>query len=473
MSLLGIDIGTTGTKGVVYSESGVLLAQHYRSYPLYTPDALSCELDTRDVTAAFQEVVAACASTVKTADPVTAIGLSTLGDSVTPLDTDDRPLHRTLIGAADRRAVKQTGAVAELIDRTELFRKTGAPLQSFCAVPKIMWFRDERPDIFSRTAKFAGLQEIAHTVLGVPPRIDRSLASRTMLMDIRTGSWADDLLRLCGIGPELFFPLAGADEVCGAVSRDAAEALGLNPGTRVVAGGFDQCCGAVGSGSVRSGTAALSMGTLEAVVPFLDSLSLHPLLLSGSHGCNFHALPGRYSTLGYVTTSGAALRWFGEKVLQTDDPETAFQTMSGFAADFDGPGGVTAFPYFAGPGTPHPEEPVKAAFIGLALDTGVRDMFQALAEGIAYEAAWNIGDFTDAGIFVGELRAAGGGTRLEALLQLRADVTGLPVIKTSVREAAGLGAAFLAGMGSGVYSSAEDIGDLVKTERVFEPRREV
>lgn len=476
MSLLGVDIGTTGTKAVVFDESGHVLASHYQDYPLYVPEPDQCELNPEEVWQAITRVLQAAARDVRKKDPVRAIGISTLGDSVTPLDSAGHTLRPTVIGAADRRALTQASWIERQVSRKDIFMQTGAPLHAFSVIPKILWFRENWPDIFERVYKFAGWQEIMHLRLGLEPAMDFSLASRTMLVDLENGSWAEELMRRCGLSSSLFFPLARADHTVGVLERQEAQTLDLESGLTVVTGGFDQCCCALGAGVIAAGRAANSVGTLESIIAISDHPRLELPLLEGNYGCGFHVIEGSYYSLGYVTTSGAVLRWYRDK-LGTVEAIKARETGADpydliINGTKDRPAPVYLLPYFAGTGTPWLDTNQKGTLFGLSLDTQRSDIVKAMLDGICYEVRLNLESMSSAGIEITALRSIGGGTRSERWMQLKADITGIPVEVTEVTEAGCLGAAFLAGLGSGVYGSPTDISDIVTVKKTFEPRVE-
>ncbi len=474
MSIMGIDIGTTGTKTVIFDERGAILASHYIEYPLHTPEPDQCEINPEDVWSAVRETISVTVHSAGEKDPVEAIGVSTLGDSLTLLDRAGNTLSNTVVGAADRRAVSQAARLEEYMDRTELFEQTGQPLHAFCVIPKILWFRDNRPDIYEQAAKFTGWQEIMHLRLGLPPSMDYSLASKTMLMDICRKDWAEDLFRSCGFSSRQFYPLAPSDSVVGTLSGKHATPLGLHAGVAVVTGGFDQCCCALGAGVLTAGKAANTIGTLEAITAISAEPRLQRALLENNYGCGFHVVPDSYFSLGFVTTSGGVLRWYRDTLAahetsrarqkQLDPYEVIINTTD------ESPSSVFVLPYFAGAGTPWLDERQKGSIFGLTLGTEKREIIKGILDGICYEVRLNLETLAASGITVESLRAVGGGTRSHRWMQLKADITGIPVEVTGVSEAGCLGAAFLAGLGVGTYSSSSDIDSIVKVIRVFEPR---
>ena len=468
MSLMGLDVGTTGCKAVIFDLSGRILASRYKPYPMRFPGPGQCELDTDEVCRAVLEVVSLSARETEARDPVEAVGISTLGDSVTPVDEAGKPLSGTVLGAADRRASAEAGWLEQRVGRAALFSVTGAPLHAFCAIPKIMWFRDRKPDIFKRAAKFCGLQEIVHRLLGLDPAMDFSLAGRTMLLDIRSRTPAIGVFAEAGIEPDLFYPMVQATQIAGYMQEPNASEFGLSEGVAVVVGGFDQSCCALGAGVIQEGVAALSVGTLEAITPVFREMRLEPPLLEGNHGCIPGLVEGYHSSLAYVTTSGAVIDWFHANF---DAAHAALDPL--FDSVPEGPSKVFVMPYFAGSGTPWLDVRQFGSAFGLSLETGKAQLFKGILEGIAYELKLNIASFQRARIPMRALRAIGGGSRSNTWMQLKADILGIPIERTSITEAGCLGAAFLAGLGTRRYARLEDIADVVSVDRVFEPRLEM
>ncbi len=475
MSLLGLDIGTTGAKAVVFKENGRVIGKSYREYPLYVPSSDQCEVDPDEVWEAARQVMQVAVEQAGGKDHLKAVGISTLGDSVTPIDKNGNVLARTIIGAADRRAVKQSGRIAGSFTRKTLFEKTGAPLHAFCMIPKIKWLQENRPDVFEKTWKFAGWQELVHLKMGLDGAMDYSLASHTMLMDIRKKRYFKELLQTCGLSTDYFFPLASSYSIVGRLTKVRARMFGLAPGIPVVAGGFDQCCSALGAGLLDTRKAALSVGTLEGITAVADTYSPDPALLEGNHGLGFYVLDGLYSTLAYVTTSGAVLRWYRDTLGAVEVRTAKSRGKNPYEIMIDStpdrPSGVFVLPYFAGSGTPRLDPKQRGSIFGLTLDTDRSEIIKGMLDCICYEVRINLESLASAGFRIRKLRAIGGGAESGRWMQLKADITGIPVETTDVTEAGCLGAAFLAGLGTGVYSEPEDILEITKLAHVYEPRK--
>ena len=477
MSLLGIDIGTTGSKAVIFDEEGKVLASEYREYPLHIPGEEQCELEPQEVWSAIKIVIQSTSGKVEKSDPVRAVGISTLGDSVTPIDEEGNALARTVIGIADRRAVKQAAWIEKHFGRKAVFERSGAPLHAFCTIPKVMWFRDCRSEIYKKTWKFAGWQEILHLKMELEAAMDFSLASHTMLMDIYTREFFHELLQIAGISSDKFFPLKASNTIVGVIKRDIARELGLPAGTPVVTGGFDQACCALGAGVLDPEIAALTVGTVEAITGVMDRVSLDALLLEGNYGLSFHVIEGLYIALALIITSGAVLRWYrdtlGVHEVQLAKARNIDPYDMMIESTRDRPARVFVVPYFAGAGTPWLDSNQNGTIFGLTLDTDRAEILKGILDCLCYEVRLNLECLRSAGLSITKLRAIGGGARSKRWMQLKADITGVPVETVKVTEAGCLGAAFLAGQCTGVYSSPKDILDITAVYQIFEPRNSI
>ena len=274
-----------------------------------------------------------------------------------------------------------------------------------------------------------------------------------------------------------FCPPAQATTVVGRIEAGQAEALGLQAGVRVVAGGFDQACAALGAGVLEPGTAGLSIGTGECATAVFDRCMLTPPLLDGGHGCGFYVIDGLYMSLADMVTSGALLRWYRDTL---GEPETRLarqRNLDPYEAIIerapDRPARVFVLPYFSGAGTPWQDPRQRGTIFGLTLDTDRDEIVKGLLDGLCCELRLNLESMQRAGLHISGLRAYGGGARSERWMQLKADITGLPIATMQVREAGCLGAAFLAGLGTGVYGSARDILSISRVKRVFHPNSRV
>jgi sugar (pentulose or hexulose) kinase len=477
MSLLGLDIGTTGCKAASFSVDGKLLHSNYEEYPLHFPAPNRCELDPAQVWEAISKVILSTAGEVKSVDPVEAIGISALADAITPVDAQKTCLGPSVVGSSDRRAIPQAEWIAHRIGREKIFELTGVPLHPMYIVPKMMWFRDNMPEMYHRTWRFLGWPELVHQHLGLDPVMDYSMGGRSMAVSVCDKEWNQRLLDEYGLDGSKLSPLASSHRVIGTIDARYASPLGLEPGVAVVTGGFDQSCAALGAGVVHAGIAALTIGTCEVATVISSECRLDPQLLWGNHGCNLHALDGQYLSLAIIVTGGSVLRWYRDTLGYLESKQAEAEGIDPYEAIISsippGPSSIFVLPYFAGTGTPLLDVKQKGSIFGLSLDTDRPQIVKGILDSLCYELRLNVESMRSAGLSIDAFRAMGGGSKSDTWMQLKADITRIPIEVTEVGESGCLGAAFLAGLGIGTYSSADDIRHLAGVKKTFEPRNHI
>jgi len=276
---MGLDIGTTGTKAVIFDEEGEILSQSYREYTLLQPNPGWLELDPAQVWESVQTVIREAVKGNK-GSPVKAMATSALGEAVTPIDKDGNPLYNTII-AMDIRAIPQSEWLGEKIGKKRLFEITGMPLHPMYSINKILWFKENMPDVYKSTWKFLCWEDLFSLRLGLRPVIDYSLASRTMVFDIIKKRWSEEIMEVAGLEDKQFAEVRPSGYVIGEIPKKIAEPLGLEPEVVVATGGFDQPCAALGAGAVREGMAVVGTGTVECATPALNKPILNDRMLAG------------------------------------------------------------------------------------------------------------------------------------------------------------------------------------------------
>ena len=472
MSLMGIDVGTTGTKAVVFRENGDILATAYRSYEEIFPRPGWVEMDPNRMWKAVCDVIRQ-ASTQVTTDPVKAIGCSVLGEAITPVDKSYRPLYNTM-PSVDARCKMQVEWWEKTIGADEIYAITGQPLHTSYSINKVIWLRDEMPEIFNKAWKFLLWEDLFCCWLGLTPTIDYSLASRTMAFDIHQRQWSARLLDAAKLSPDLLARPVPAGFCVGEISASKANELCLPEGVVVTVAGHDVINGAFGAGAVRDGQAVLTIGTTESIVVALDRPSLTKETRTEMFACYCHAAPEKYAALAYSTCSGNLLRWYRDHFAKSETEAATRQGINVYdiltAKANLGRSGLLLLPHFIGSGTPYLDPESRGALIGLSLATEPGDIIAAILEGTTFELKINMDSFENAGIFIQEMRAVGGGAKSDRWLQLKADITGKPIVRLDVTESGCLGAAIQAGIACGVYSSyAEAMERLIRLGDRFEP----
>jgi xylulokinase len=474
MSLIGLDIGTTGCKAIVFSSEGKILGQGAREYSILTPHPNWAEQDAEQVWGlawdALREAVATAGD-----DPPLALALSCQGEAVIPVDANGSALRPAILGM-DTRTDAENKWLAERFGAENLFNRTGMPVHTINTLPKLLWLQRHEPEIWKTAKQFLLYEDFFLRRMGGQAVISHCLASRTQMYDLRSGDWADDILTECGIDPGRLAPLAPDGGGAVGALRDAlARELGLKGEVTLVSGGHDQACAACGSGVVEAGLAMVSTGTAEVVEVAMDTPALDEALRQGNISIYRHVVPGLYLAMTLNHSGGLLLRWYRDTVCQWEREQArtsgqdAYDLILGDAPA--GPTGLMVLPHFSGSGTPWLDTSSKGAILGLTFATTRPVLAKAVLEGLTFELRVNLDLLREAGVEINELHAVGGGARSPLWLQLKADICQVPLRVPQVTEAACLGAALLAGVAAGVYPDlATAVTQTVHLERRVEPQ---
>ncbi|HVO19859.1 MAG TPA: FGGY-family carbohydrate kinase [Anaeromyxobacter sp.] len=479
-SLIGLDVGTTGCKAVVFSEEGEVRGSAYREYGVLTDRSGKAEQDPERVWAltreTLAEAVAAQAGRAGRAPEVAGLSLSVQGDAIIPLDGAGAPVHPAILGM-DYRSAPQARECEERFTGEALFRRTGMrphPINSLC---KILWLRQERPEAWARTRRITTYADFILGRLGAPGVIDRTMASRTMAWDLDRGGWAEDLLRELRLRRELFSEPVQTGTAVGRLDPELARSLGIEGAPALVAGAHDQPAGAVGAGVLEDGDAVISTGTAEVLSTVFSSREGAGALYGGFYPCYESALPGRWFTFALNHVGGLLLRWYrdtwaaAEVQLARETGRDPYEViLDGLP---EGPSPLLFLPHLNGAGTPSCDPVSRGAIVGLTLASTRADVAKAILDCQSYELAINLAALRQAGISVRRVSAVGGGARSSLWLQVKADVLGVPIQTLRATEAACLGAAIFAGAGAGVFESvAVGARRAVRVAQVYHPRPE-
>lgn len=474
MSLLGLDVGTTGCKAIAFDVDGVELARSYREYPLQHPRPGWVEISPRVIWQSVCEVLREVNGRAA-GDPVAALSISCQGEAVLPVDATGEPLHDFII-TFDSRTQPQCDRWRREMDPKELFRITGMPLHPMYSINKVMWLRENRSDVFRKTWKFLCVQDyLIYRLTGIAAT-DYSLAARTMALDIVKRDWSDAILAKAGVDRSLLPELHCSGTAVGEITREASEETGLPRKAVVATGGHDQPCGALGAGITRGGMAMNATGTSDVICPALETPITSKAMLDSSFCCYPHTCEDLYCSIAFNLTGGLLLRWYRDALCSEEAAQAAAvgeDPYDAILADMsDEPTDLFILPHFVGSGTPYLDPSSRGAILGLTLQTGKPHLARAILDSLDYEVKLNIDRMERAGIGINTLRAIGGGAKSERWLQMKADLLGKPIITLRTSEAASLGTALLAAKAIGIFPSARAAADaLVRTGRTFEPRR--
>ena len=458
--LLGIDVGTSGTKVLILDEGGAVVANVTEEYPLSTPRPLWSEQNPDDWWAATTTGVrrALTSARLSGAD-IGGVGLSGQMHGMVMLDRDARPLRPAILWN-DQRTGPQCQWITERVGFGRLLDLTAnAVLPGFTA-PKIVWTRENEPSVYERAAKILLPKDYVRYRLTGEYASEVSDASGTSLFDVRRREWSDEMLTALDIPRDWLPDVFESPVVSGQISQAAAQATGLRPGIPVVGGGGDQAAGAVGSGIVEPGLVSVTVGTSGVVFAHLDEFALEP---QGRLHAFCHAVPGKWHVMGVTLSAGGSLRWLRDALGQDEtavarlmgvDP---YELLTAEAAHAPaGSEGLLFLPYLSGERTPYPDPHAKGVFVGLTLRHGKPHLTRAVLEGVAFSLRDCLELVRNLGLAVQQVRASGGGARSPLWRQIQADVFGAELVTINVAEGAAYGAALLAGVGVGVYASVEE-----------------
>ncbi|MEA1884763.1 MAG: FGGY-family carbohydrate kinase [Thermotogota bacterium] len=470
MYLMGIDIGTQGTKAIIISETGELKSTAFREYVVETPKATWAQQHPDVWVKAVCETMKECLgfSGLK-ADQIAAIGISGLyGGSGVPVDAKKDPIYPCLIWM-DRRAKKQTEWVKETVDQEELFQITGNYVDSYFGFTKMMWIHDNEPEIWKKTDKFITPKDYVIYKLTGNMSIDYSSAGNIGgVFDLKKKTWSAHLCQTLGIDleklPEKLIP---SSSIAGKLSEEMSSITGLNSGTPVISGGIDAAVTQFSAGVLEEGEHVAMAGTSMCWGTVHDGKNLNKGLV------NFPYVvyeKDKIYTFGGSSTNGAIARWFRdefalmEKEMENRTGINAYALLEKEIKDVPpGSEGLLALPYFMGERSPIWDPDARGMLIGLSLYHKRKHVYKALLESAAYSLRHNMEEAKKADISLSDdCMITGGVAKSQTWVQIFADVTGynMKLIKNEIE--APLGDAFLAGLGVGIFKKPEEIRNWIE-----------
>lgn len=475
--LLGIDIGTSGTKTLICDDRGAVLATAVAEHPIYSPKPGWSEQDPVDW---WNATCAATRAVLKKAKlkgrEITGIGLSGQMHGSVFLGNGTKPLRRALLWN-DQRTVKQCDTItAKAGGREKLIDLVANPALTGFTAPKMLWVRENEPRIWNRTKHVLLPKDYIRLCMTGEYATEVSDASGTLLLDVVNRRWSDKLLSLLQIDKALLPRLHESQEVTGTLSADAAKAMGLVAGIPVVGGGGDQAAGAVGNGIVTSGIVSATLGTSGVVFAHADSPTRDPL---GRVHTMCHAVPGKWCVFGCMLSAGGSFQWFRNQFAAAEVAAArrrkidAYELLIEEAAGAPiGSEGLFFLPYLTGERCPHPDPDARGAWIGMTARTDRAMMIRSLLEGVTFGMRDALSIMREMQIPITEVRASGGGARSPFWQQLQADIYRQPIVLTNAGEGPAYGAAILAGVGTGAWSSVEQAcRQSIKSTRRLTPKK--
>ncbi|WP_319231970.1 FGGY-family carbohydrate kinase [Draconibacterium orientale] len=445
MSYIGLDIGTSGCKAVVFDKDGVELASSYREYTVLRPHESWAELDSEDVLHKCFDVIKEVNSRVS--KPVVALGISSQGEAFTPVGAKGKIIGKAMV-SSDSRAVDLIPEFTESFGEEKLYSITGHTPHPLNTLFKLIWVKQNQPKVWKEARYFLCFEDLLHLKLGIQPQISWPMAGRTMLFDVIKHGWSEEILSAIGLNKSRLAKPVPSGQVVGKIDETIAKDLGFKKEVAVVSGGHDQTVAALGAGIVNPGSCMYATGTVECFCPILSKPAFSEQLRKNNLCCYDYSIEGNYTTVAYSLTGGNILKWVRNE-LGFEEKQQA-ETLNGNAYSYllermpDEPTRLLVLPYFSATGTPYFDTKAKGAIIGLQHGTTKGEITKALLEGVALEMKLNLQLMEKSGMCIDTFVATGGGTKNDAWTQLKADVLNKKVIVRNVDEVGCYGAALLA-----------------------------
>ncbi len=461
--LIGIDLGTTGVRSIVYDESLCELGQEYIEYPLIFLSSIRIEQD------AFlwwelvkRSIVSALEKSKNSGDRVVGLGVSSQGIAFLPVDRNFDPMMNA-ISWLDSRATAEVAEILTRFSERELYEITGKRADAAYVLPKMLWLKKHHSGLFDGASYFLMAHDYIVAKLCGRAMTDHTMASGTMMFDINERRWSQSLIKHFGIDEAKLPRVVAAGSEAGLILPQVAKELGLSADVVISVGGQDQKCAALGAG-IASGIATISLGTAAAITrkwdkPMLDERMRIP--------CFADLLEGKWVTEGVVGTAASSLKWLRQTFFADKSYDDLNEMAVGARTD-----NLFFYPHLAGSGSPNWYDESAGCYYGIHLNTKAGEMILALFEGIAFQIRHNIEVMQQDESVIRELRLFGGGANSARWCSTIANVTGLTVCVPATAETACAGAAMLAGLGAGVYSTLAQTQNLITIAHRYVPDQE-
>jgi xylulokinase len=449
---IGIDVGTTGTKTVLFDTTSGIVAQASRDTTLYSPSPGFAEADTDQWYAGAVESIREVLSTSGiSGDSVAAVAVSGMVPAVVAVDSSGKPLRRAIL-QNDARAHREVGELAAALDGVDLVAMTGSALTQQSVAPTTVWLRTHEPDVYDRTAHYVGSYDWVLTALGAEVHVEQNWALESGLFTI-DGDVADAVLAAAGLDAATVGPVHRPGTRVGELSREAAEQTGLPAGTALIVGGADHVLSAFAAGVNKPGDALVKLGGAGDILVASDTRVVDERLYLDAH-----PVPGHWLPNGCMATSGSLIRWFqaligGDDLTVLDDEAAASK-----------PAEVLCLPYFLGEKSPIHDPDLRGVFAGMHLGHTRADLYRSVLEAIAFGFRHHVDVFTDIGIRPNRVMITNGGSKSTLWKQIHADILGIELRPVRGHPGASLGAAVIAAIGVGALDDWSDAARFVSLD---------
>lgn len=463
--VLGIDVGTGGTRAVLVDQNGGIAASATCEHaPFASPATGWAEQDPHDWWKASGSAIRSALSSVPAAN-VACAGLAGQMHGAVLLDESDQVLRPALIWC-DQRTQAQCDWLNTKLGERRIIELTCNPALTNFTLTKLLWVRDNEPEIWKRFRRVLLPKDYVRLEMSGEHAMDMAEGSGTLMLDVAHRRWSAEMMEEAGMPMSCLPRLYESPEICARVSEKGASHTGLKAGTPIVAGAGDQAGGAVGMGVVRAGAVSATIGTSGVVFAATENPAMDA---QGRVHTFCHAVPGRWHVMGVTQAAGLSLRWLRDLLKNSGD--LSYDELTREAAQVPaGSDGVLWTPYLMGERTPHLDPAARATLTGLAANHTRGHVVRAVLEGVAFSLKDTFSLFAEMNVPVRNVRLGGGGARSELWRQIQADVYGQEAEILAAEEGAAYGAALLAGVGARWWGSVDEACDaVVRVQKRIKP----
>ncbi len=465
MLYIGIDLGTSAVKLLLMDEKGQIRNIVTKEYELYFPHPGWSEQKPEDWMEAVQAGVRELTEGVDRSE-VAGIGAGGQMHGLVVLDDADQVIRPAILWN-DGRTQKETDYLNEVIGKARLTELTGNIAFAGFTAPKILWMKENEPDLFARIAKIMLPKDYINYMLTGVHCTDYSDASGMLLLDVEHKCWSDEMLKICGISKDMMPKLFESYEVVGTLLPEMAEKLGLSTSVKVVAGAGDNAAAAVGTGVVGGGGCNISLGTSGTIFISSEKFGVD----SGNSLHAFAHADGGWHLMGCMLSAASCNKWWMDEIIRTTEYGAE---QAGITDDKLGENHVYYLPYLMGERAPHNDPAARSCFIGMTMDSTREDMTQAVLEGVAFGIRDSLEAAKKLGVDVKTSMICGGGAKSPLWKKIFANVLGITLTTPETEQGPGYGGAILAAVACGEYPTVADaVSKLVKVTDTVEPDPEL
>lgn len=461
--LIGIDIGTSGTKTVLFDTRMKVVCDATYSYPLYQVKNGWAEQNPQDwADASIKGLKSVLEQSKINNNDIAGIGLSGQMHGLVMLDKDKKVLRKSIIWC-DQRTSKEAKEITDKVGKEKLISITANPSMTGFTLAKLLWVKNNEPQVYNKCKHILLPKDYVRYILTDSLATEVSDAGGMQLMDIKNRCWSDEILKTFDISDQMLPKLYESHEISGYINYNTAAITGLKEGTAVVGGAGDQAASAIGNGVVREGTVSQTLGSSGVIFACTDKPLIDPM---GRVHTLCHAIPNMWHIMSVTQGCGLSLKWFkdnfcGEEVeiaekTNGDVYDVLFEKANKLPV---GSENLIFLPYLMGERSPHMDENARGVFFGLSNIHTKSHLFRSVAEGVTFSQRECFEIIASLGITPSEIRVGGGGSKSKVWLQMLADNMNVKVETLNTKETGAMGVAILAGVGTGIYKSVKDACD--------------